>query len=315
MRVLSVDPINSGLNNQRIALLGLITAAQEAKCHMVLPAGLIDFTPKPKSEQPDASTMLPLSEIFDEEVLRLFLNKIGVLSDQTPTEELDFHHCFRRGNSAIRRIKVPLNGISDIAFQFLENCRPARPLWDLAMEIVESFEDKEPTALQLRIERDWKEYLVKRHGNTSVRTPSEDLTTDVDRIFSKISANSVIASHPNILVCCDEADLSVSKNKIIAAGLHYGFHVMFKSTYENTVLLPESRLKRSMIDFSICTKLTRYVGLTRSTFSNMLCLVKSLSVYPNHPEHYIYNNPEDCAARRTDWGLEVDPLLATTGFR
>lgn len=306
--VYGITPITSGLNNQRIALLGLIGIAYLEGAKVALPKELVDYTPLPSEKKLAENTAIPIGDVLDEAYLRRGLSSYGILSDEEPTEILSHDECFKQGN-----IFLPLifEGGEDakILASFLSHCRGSAELRDLAQQALALAGNQKPVMLQLRIERDWCDYLAKRQK----RTDGGETTTDPRRIFGKISRTPELRDHSVVLACCDEDDLLQDQTDLKNDARDFGLTLIFKSDIEKHTSFPPSRLKRSAIDFEMCLMTERYVGLTRSSFSNMVCLLKSLETAPEHPEHYIYNAKGDCVVRRLDHGLRVEPNEALTG--
>ncbi len=307
-RVVSMGRFKAGLNNQRLALAGLVVLAQESGSRVALPAELLDFTPLPEAQRTKPHPMRPLADVLDTTRLKQFLDEVGLLSEAKPTELLDVEQCFRASGRAMRSSPSLRESERSLGLRFLDQCRAAEPLRAKAHEALAWLSASgRPLGLQLRVERDWQEYVLRRFGQLPFVSPEEDLSTDVGHILGKIAATPALASFKRILVCCDEDDLLLSQTAVETIGRSCGFEAIFKSRLGGRIDLPESRLMRSAIDFEICLGLDSYVGLSRSTFSNLLCLMKSLEMYPEHPRHYIYNSPGPTVVPRTDFGLQVEP--------
>ena len=261
LKVLAVEPIHSGLNNQRLALLGLFEIARERSAAVRLPDEVYDFIPVPKGAA-RISPMTPIWEILDKETFMAAVQGCP-LSTDAPAETLTMQECFTRGARTVRRA-----GPGSFAERFILGFRAARPLRDLADHITHFVEDHDAFALQLRIERDWREYILRKTGTLEAVTDNEHLTVDPAVIFAKCAATPHLAKFKAIWACCDEDDLTLSKTEIKAAGASHGYQILFKTDLPQHVELPASRLRRSMIDFEVCLSAQAYVGLGRSTFSN-----------------------------------------------
>lgn len=296
--VYGITPIKAGLNNQRIALVGLIGTAWLEGAKVRLPDETFDYAPERGSK---GRRSLPFESVFDAAQLREALADYAILTADAPTEVLDYDFCFRQGS---RFLPYIFGGPTDAAIlrDAMRSCQAAPALRALSRQALDLFGDRPPLPLQLRIERDWQNYLTAKPS----RADNGDTTTDPRRIFAKIAAAGLGTDQP-ILACCDEDDLLHDRAELKRDARDFGLDLVFKSEIEQKLAIPSSRVQRTAIDFGICLEAERYVGLSRSSFSNMLCLVKSLDTYPVHPAHFIYNAPGDVVVLRQDYGLGADP--------
>ncbi|WP_435171402.1 hypothetical protein [Falsirhodobacter sp. 1013] len=303
--IYGITPIVSGLNNQRIALLGLIGIAHLEGAKVSLPKTLVDYTPLPQDQTPKEHPTLPFDAVFDEAHLRQGLQAYDIFSDEAATEILPHDDCFRIGSEYLSAL-AGSHGDAQIVADFLKFCRAAPELRDVAKKALALAGDQPPLMLQLRIERDWRDYLLRRPH----RSDDGETTVDPRRIFGKIGNTPALADHRLVLACCDEGDLLQTRDELKKDAADFELNLVFKSEIEEQLELPTSRLQRSAIDFEMCLMSDRYVGLTRSSFSNMVCLLKSLQMSPDIPEHYIYNSKSREVVRRWDMGLRTGPAEA-----
>ena len=289
--VLAVEPISSGLNNQRLALLGLFEIAREREAAVRLPRELVDWTPVPRDPgTPPQHPSVPIWEVLDE-VAFMAAVRLCPLSSDTPTETLTMQECFRRGAHASRQARP-----GSFAERFILGFRAARPLRDIADRVTDFLKERDAFALQLRIERDWREYILRKTGTLEAVTDDEQLTVDPAVIFAKCAATPELAEFKAIWACCDEDDLTQPKAEIKAAGRDHGYQILFKTDLPSTVDLPTSRLRRSMIDFEVCLSAPAYVGLGRSTFSNTLDFIANAN--EDRRSQFRYDLPSDrCESR------------------
>lgn len=307
MGVIDIIPVDSGLNNQKLALLGLAAIAQEEGKRLRLPEMLVDFTPMPRGVQAPR-VELPISSVFDTVKLTEILREHNLLAEGPATETRSYQECFKAGNAVVRRLTTSRDFSGAFASQFLRAFHPAPALALIAQKALKKLPLPQTLALQLRIERDWREYLLRKSRAGELSSPNvEELSTDPGRILSKVSACHDLAGRSVIFACCDEDDLEQSHAELRQIAAEHRYQLVFKSDIIGSST-PSSRLMRSVVDFSICLELDAYIGLSRSTFSNMLCLVKATS--DPHPQHYIYNTPDDHVRLRRDRGLGITPQRA-----
>ncbi|WP_201861465.1 hypothetical protein [Microvirga soli] len=301
MEVFELGPLAGGLNNQKMSIAGLFATAIERNGKVRIPDHVFDFTPM-AGKSPSESDTLQIWEAFDQNT---FLNSIpeNLLTEKPATEVLSFNDCFPAGAKALTRAAKPNfdpeeDKAASAAITVTANLVPTQQLQQVAADITGHFDLSRVTALQLRIERDWQEHLIRKFGSVELTRDNEHVTVDVDKIFSKIANTPELSGVDRIWACCDEDDLLIEKSSIKVAAANYGFKIEFKSDLPDGIDYPESRLKRSLIDFQIAMNLRNYVGLSLSTFSNILLIVARHN--KNHElNHFIYNVVGDRCKKRT----------------
>ena len=304
-RVLTIAPDFGGLNNQRIALLGLVVTARELGARVRLPVALADYSP----EAGELQRLVPLEEILDKETMVAFLRDEDLFTEAPANEILHLRNAFQRGARYLGRLKPGFAAAEEPACRFFAAAAIAPNLRATADEVVTALGGRQVPALQLRVERDWLRYVAGR------KTPSGDeaeehLPTDPGEILAKVLATEPFRDIERILACCDEADLPTPANELAdEMRARFGIELKFKRDVEESVDVPEGLLARAAVDFQVCLTVERYVGLTRSTFSNMACFVKSCA--GGEVEHYVYNAPpRDRVVRRIDGGTSTNPVEA-----
>ena len=130
-------------------------------------------------------------------------------------------------------------------------------------------------------------------------------------IVRKICNTAPVNGRPGIYVVCDEAALPVPKEGIRGAiRREFGIDLFWKSDLTQDELAKLSLLDLSMLDFELCLAAESFVGLTRSTFSNMVALEKYSRTQVPVERHYVYNMLGSRLALRTDNGAFEVPELA-----
>lgn len=280
----------AGLNNLKMVIFGMTEMARKTNGKYCIPADVFDFTP---TENGIGDSSIPISDLFDMEALLSFF------SDSWEGEG----ECIRLGNAeylqATKDVIQREAGKDDIAqnrtamgFASFKPCSP------LKQEIDGIIAQLPPStcALQLRVERDWQEYAARKGWIDGTIAGNFEVVLNHRRIFEKIRATPSIPQ--NIFVCCDEEDLMTPKSQIKKDARDYNLDLIFKSDL-NTA--STSRLKKSIIDFEVCLGLGVYIGTRRSTFSNILCMVKA-AAQAAHPEHYLYDTARENLETRDDFG-------------
>lgn len=273
-RILTCGPLITGLNNQRICLVGLATIAEESGARIALPAEAVDFRPG------EPNQTIALFDLFDAAAA---LAALGDLRADAPADEIiDMHVCFKAGNHALAGAKA-----GSRAAILLEALRPAA-LLRVAEEIAGALRravaaPDQLAAVQLRIESDWQRYLVKRGAAAS--DPEAMRALDPSVIFAKIRHTPALARVTTLYGCCDEDDLRIGRDALIGLARDHGFALRLKGMMMPDLDVP--RISRAMIDYAVCGMMPAYIGLTKSTFSNNL---RNASLWGNSAtRHYSYD--------------------------
>lgn len=305
---ISVRPKPSGLNNQIMCLFGLISDAITTNRKLVLPRTLRNISFNDCSKR----SVVDFKEVFDVDGLVKCLREFDLISDFIFYDELDNSQIelLNTGEAFKTGVKFKDSILkNEKYYPLITSISPSKSVLAAATDLIKKMPDKY-ISLQLRIEKDWQNYLDRKYSG-GVDNESEFLSTDFRKILKKISYTRNLPSK-YIYACCDEDDLPVSKEILKETASEYGLNLNFKSDF-----LPGGlggSLRDSLMDFSICMKSKAYIGLTRSTFSNNLATFsKGIEL-----EHFVYNNPGDFCFKRDDFGLNLQPWkkseINITGF-
>ena len=100
----------------------------------------------------------------------------------------------------------------------------------------------------------------------------------------------------------DEPSMPATKEDIRGFALdRFRLKLVWKSDLINASSF--NPLDLSIIDFEIARASPRFVGLSFSTFANLLCLEKFTDQQTPVTGHFIYNHPGDIVIERRDNGL------------
>jgi hypothetical protein len=157
-------------------------------------------------------------------------------------------------------------------------------------------------AAQLRIERDWETY-AETHLNKAVGG-MEDNTPGFRLILEKIRA-SLPGWEAGVYAICDEAALPLPKEEIREIALReHGVRLHWKSDF-----LPECAemlaIEACILDFEMAGQAPLFVGLSRSTFSNLVAQDLFARTRRHVRHHYLYNLPGPALVQRLDNGMRV----------
>lgn len=292
----------SGLNNQKMALLGLFEQCSREGWTAVRPSALLDFSP---STGHATKARIPFSSVFNPGNFEdFFVNSVPALAHR-----LDSNDCFRIGAQRMAAESFTGDVSRNETAVFLASFRPSEQLEQHIVRLRESL----PTrfcGVQMRIETDWHAHL-KRKGLLPGRSESIEIILEPDRIFQKIRAQPALDDLEDIVVFWDESALSVSKEDLVSCARRYGLRTHFKSDIPYSKDIASS-LQRSFVDFNIGLLADAYVGLSMSTFSNVLCIDAAYRA-AGHPRHFIYDAPSDRVEPRLDYGRSASARSIMTG--
>ena len=246
----------TGLNNQRMCLLGLFSIARERGTSAVLPETAVDYAPRVVARHRD----ILLGKLFD---LPTLVSAIppDLLSGEPPGELISFRDCFA---ACVR----PLESESrdSLAASVMLGTVATRRIADRATELGEWLLARGAVPLQLRIERDWQAYLRHKWGEDS--QPVRD--ADPDTILARLRRTPSLADVRTLWACCDDEDLLQTTGELKEIARRHRFELLFKTDLPTEVRQPKRVILRAMMDFTMCRNAPRYIGLQGSTFSRML---------------------------------------------
>jgi hypothetical protein len=155
------------------------------------------------------------------------------------------------------------------------------------------------TVIQLRIEQDWRLHAEKLRPQIG---EFEDHGLGFMQILAKIRK-----TFPDLglaYATSDEQSMPAPKDEIRALCRDtFGIGLLWKSDLLPASLIAQlTPLDLSIIDYEIAKASPRFIGLTTSTFSNMLCFEKFALTRKGVRGHYIYNCLGDVVVERNDNG-------------
>lgn len=278
--VLGIRSITGGLSNQRLMMLGLLAIAKERKILARFPSQMVDYVPRLGDSHRERFFF---SDLFDIAQFRKATRDEPVTT-KVPNSWITAAEALPRG------FQMCMNSPDPFVSKFMLGLVAAAPLQAIADEIAEWLAPRNAIALQLRIERDWQEYLARLINKGRAQETDRE-TVDPRRIFQKMRSGLEQKSTCAVWACCDEDDLLLSKFELKEIASSYDFDLIFKTDLPESIILPKPLLHRSMVDYAVCARLGIYVGLTRSTFSRTLRMMARWSDSP--ARHYSYDTPDD----------------------
>ena len=175
------------------------------------------------------------------------------------------------------------------------------------------FEDTESdTVIQMRIEKDWRLFSAITLGPTVGK--EEDYLPHFREIMGKVR-NTFDGRVSVAYIVCDEAALIDDLDEIRSvARSEFGIDLFWKSDIlGQSFLASQNTLNLSLIDFEMALQAQYFVGLTRSTFSNMATFQRYANTRENVRSHYIYNGVGPFLKLRIDNGAYASAEAAASG--
>jgi hypothetical protein len=299
-----------GLNNQKLALLGLFTRAAASGKAVVLPA-LCNYDTALGNHG-----SIELERAYSIPHLLRFAKAFGVeVVRRDSFEDVDGWGSFCLGAEALGRdIIRGAEMLDGFTCQFFRHLQPVVTASDIFKKLfLEVFVARKlKLVCQLRIEKDWVTHAATLRENSDGF--SDDPAPSYAEIFLKIiSTLSADAIGRQVYVVCDENSLPVGKetirNEMAAA---FGLTLIWKSDILSAAEMQLlSVLDQSIIDFEMAVRAPAFVGLTRSTFSNAVTAEAFCRRGKLPMNHYIYNQMGPQLGVRHDYGAHVDPGEAT----
>lgn len=298
-KVVGYKRCRSGLNNQKHCLLGLLAHAVETSADITLPL-LANFA----TDGRGALSEIRFEDIFDIQRFMSMAGQLGVaVRTGEPVENVNFHDMFQIGSRVSRECSDASQALSRL---FWRNLRPAAPLEGRIREFARTtFESKAVQAVvQLRIEPDWQSYV-----NTGMRAAEgEDTTTSYQAILTKV-ANTFGGSVSPLYVTCDETQVPIEEVNRYASEV-LNLLLVWKSQVVGSAIPADELCLRTTIDFELALRSKIFIGTTRSTFANTVCMTKTALEPDADAQYFIYNLPGQLLERRRDGGIYADVLDA-----
>lgn len=292
----TVSP-RSGLNNQKMMLLGLYDQSVSEGWTAVRPRALLDFSPATGNA---TKTRIPFADVFDPAPF----DAVFTSAAPTITQKLDPAGCFQTGAQRIASESFTGDVSRSETARFLASFQPSANL----EQHIARLRERLPVrfcGVQMRIETDWRAHL-RRKGLTPGRSESIEIVLEPSRIFQKIRSQPALDGLEDIVIFCDESVLAVGKDELAVLAARHGLRAHFKSDISMSENLSSS-LQNSFVDFNIGLLAQAYVGLSMSTFSNVLCIDAAYRA-AGHPQHFIYDAPSDRVEPRLDYGRSASAL-------
>lgn len=309
---LGFDYNDGGISNQKLALLGLVINASR----MPDATDRFIYLPRIYSRDQDESksTFHAFGDVFWTEMFVAFLHRWGV--GVVPIPDVDYADRIERGgwnhfhlgaahlgSIAEKEETAATDIISDFCRSLVPRVKSSSLFQTLCSEII--YKNNLSVMAQFRIEGDWASYCRYNLDPVLVR-PEQNYLTPVE-ICAKIKCS--LPDVKQLYVFCDERYAPQPKHLINqevqdATGIRLFWKTDFMDveTYKNM-----SAIDASLIDFEISKLASTFIGLSRSTFSNMSAFERFSKDFTSLSHDYIYNLPQDNLGLRVDKGTRVDP--------
>ena len=303
---------DGGISNQKLALLGLVIEASRNGADIYLPK----IYSKDISEQ--RSGTFSFESVFWREPFEAFANRwnVKILPEPSEASYADrIERCgwnfFNSGAWNVSHLRIKGLDPSDITADFFRSLRP-KVADSVLFSRIATFvfhSHQIDTVVQTRYEEDWRIHSQYTLEPTLGR--GEDYCIPPEIIMDKVA--STFAKVPEtVYISCDEKHMPMSKSDtkrmvFEKSGINSLWKSDLLSDEEYNEMTP---LDASLIDFELAKTAERFVGLSRSTFANLVSFERFSFAYRNRDVDFIYNLPGKLLGRRLDAGTADDPLIA-----
>lgn len=296
---------DGGINNQKLALLGLVVVSHEQNKPLYLPKIYS------KDQSDAASSLHPFEEIFDDRIFHSFLSRWNI--ERVPFIERSYDDRIARGgwkffDAGAWHLSASQNPASSgLVADFFRSLTPLITRTSEFTRLCTSIFDVENITIvnQLRIEEDWRIHC-QYNLDPTIHDP-EDYNITASEIVLKtrdtLSTSKIFAS-------CDERYIHISRSDLAKEILDQtGVQVLFKSDFlESTITQKMRPIDTSLLDFELAKVARKFVGMSRSTFANLATFERYCMRYSDLGDDFIYNVIGKKLGRRTDLGRKVNPL-------
>jgi hypothetical protein len=293
---------HGGLNNQKMAIVGLFLAAIERRSAVNLPYIYV------KDQRTDDEYLAKFQDVFEFDAIAAFGRRHGVAVDPVRASgvrggwEYFNLFCDALGTFPVRpAIEILLDALASLQPRIASNpvLRQLKNFVFASLGI--------QTAIQLRIEHDWQIHAQNLRANLG---DGEDYAIGFMQILSKVRT-----TFPDLrlaYVTSDEKSMPASKDEIRTfSRSRFGIDLLWKSDLLGSAQLNQlNPLDLSMIDYEIARSCPVFIGQTASTFANILCLEKFARTRKDVSGHFIYNCLGEMVRERRDNGFSSSAHLA-----
>ena len=297
---------HGGLNNQKMALLALMLSGIKAGQAVNLP--YIYNRDQRTSEE----FLVEIKEIFDVDRIGNFANRHGLTVRKECPSGIrggwDYFEAFRP-----MLLEAPNRTAMETILDAVTSLRPhivSNPHF-LQMKNFLRASLGIDTVVQLRIEADWREHAahLRKNGN------GDENGLGFTEILSKVK--TTFPDLRMVYATADEKSLPAPKDEIRTVSRErFDIELFWKSDLINASAIDQfTPLDLSIIDYEIAKISPRFIGLTTSTFSNMLGIEKFALTRQPVRGHYIYNCLGELLQERKDNGFTTAAVLAVQPTR
>lgn len=303
---------DGGLNNQKLALLGLMIEASRSGTAAYLPEIYS------KDQRDIRSSFHNFEEIFYIDDLIEFSKRWNINIEEKP-KNISYNdridkcgwNYFNSGAWNIAHLGVTGLDATDITADFFRSIRPKIISSKIFQEISNLIFNKNSitTVVQTRYEEDWR--IHSQYNLDPIIGGGEDYCISPASIINKVilTLNDIGNC---VYISCDERYMPSSKEAMRKDILSKtGINTLWKSDLlQKSIFDSLTPLEASLIDFEIARLSERFVGLSRSTFANLVSFERFATSYRNRNVDYIYNLPGKNLGKRVDAGTSDDPFVA-----
>jgi hypothetical protein len=300
-----------GINNQKMALIGLFATAREAGAALCLP----DITLMDQVNH--VYDHVPFQSIFNPAKFLAVAQRYGIPVAPYEREKMPqgYDAYFWKTFSIFEDFSFsghPTDaGFNEFILDLLASFEPlVRQTYIFRKLKADVFEQAGiEMVAQFRIEADWERHC-RENLDKHVPQPEDNFLPAV-RIVEKIL--KTFPGTKRLFVICDEPALVMPKEVIRQEVFsRLGVEVFFKSDFLSGYVLDMLKpTQLSLLDFEIASSAKTFVGLSRSTFSNLTALQAYAVTRRPVAHHYIYNAVGPMLAQRTDNGCHANAYQAT----
>lgn len=282
---------HGGLSNQKMALAGLLLAGVTSHGRINLPYIHI------RNQRDQVEWLARFEDVFELGPVQNYARRYGFPVECTlPSGERGGWPYFRTFSEYVTHAHEPdtvralLNALAAL--------RPRLAATAFFSRLVDRvFSLGVHAVIQMRIEADWmghaQSLLPRVEGKDDIAIGYEEILRRTANTFPDLR---------RAYVTCDEPSLPVSKEVIRQfAQQRFGIGLLWKSDLIEPAQF--NPLDLSIIDFEVARRAPRFIGMSLSTFANLLCMEAFTAQRRHVTGHFVYNHPGDTVRERHDNGL------------